>query len=156
GILFRPRASSTLSVSNTVVAGISGDGISMVPSGSGDVNAILNRVEAYNNGHHGIIADGALSTGTLFVAVTDSVTAHNGGAGIISNTTNGLSTVSFFRSISSNNDSGVAAAGSEANLVVSQSMIFHNSRGWDASSGGFLISYSDNVSLNAVNDTPPL
>jgi Right handed beta helix region len=76
---FSSTAPSALTVSNTLVADNSSDGILLVPTGS--VAAVFNRVEVNNNNGSGIVVNGTASggTNTINATVTDSVAAGNTG-----------------------------------------------------------------------------
>ncbi|MEA2989846.1 MAG: hypothetical protein QOG83_2557 [Alphaproteobacteria bacterium] len=147
GIEFMPNASSGLLVSNTLVADNAGNGILILPSGSGTVTAVFNRVEMNNNGADGIFVFGGLNTGAINVTVADSVAARNNSAGfaVLSNTLQAPTTLSLFHSVSANNGVGIQADGAGAKLRVAQSMVTGNAtNGWIASGGGLLQSYGDN------------
>src|SRR5262245_23719909 len=147
GFEFLPNGPSNLTLSTTLVTDNGGNGIHIQPTGSSTVTAALSRVEAYNNAANGINVLGTFATGRLDVTVADSVAAKNGVAGIISNSASAVTFVSFFRSVSSHNDTGVATFGGVffAGLFVSQSMIFRNQKGWSGDLGS-LYSFGDNVS----------
>ena len=107
-------ATSALTVSNSLVADNGGNGIHLTPTGS--ATAVFNRVEANNNGDHGILADGASSAGTntINATVSDSVAAGNVGAGFASASApgNAPTSVMVFHSVAANNVAGVAALSS--------------------------------------------
>jgi hypothetical protein len=79
GIGLQPAAPARIAVSNTIVANNGVHGIYLQPSGSGNVNAVFNRVEAYSNGQEGIgIFGNVLSSGgSVWAKVVDSVAAYN-------------------------------------------------------------------------------
>ena len=83
GIELFPTSNSTFEVSNVVAADNGGRGIFLKPSGSGNVKAVFNRVEAYNNSNAGIQVDGSGSTGVVFATATDTVSAGNGQNGFL-------------------------------------------------------------------------
>jgi len=88
-VFFQPNASSKLFMSNTLVSDNDGEGIAILPSGSGAVTAALNRVEV-NHNFDGILVDGRNSTGTpLNVTVADSMVAGNHALSIVSATETG-------------------------------------------------------------------
>src|SRR5262249_52436032 len=89
GIDFRPNAGGTynLLVSHTLVADNGDDGIFVDPTAPGaTVRVAINRVRSVNNSSHGVSISGASAagTGTIMAAVTDSVSANNGGIGFLS------------------------------------------------------------------------
>jgi hypothetical protein len=142
GIDFTPNATSSLLVSDTLVADNSGNGIVVQPTGSGTVTAVLNRVEVNNNGANGIEVAGNFSTGTIKATVSESVATGNShldqvGFFAVS------STLTVFHSVASNNYTGIEAAGSGGTLTIAQSMVTGNNFGWNAG-GGVVQSYGDN------------
>jgi hypothetical protein len=146
GVDFLPNASSSLSVSNSLVADNS-FGILVWPSGSGAVTAVFNRVEANNNATNGIVVDGSNSTGTVKATVSDSVAANNGGYGFQAFTFAGHAptTLMVVRSVSANNNQlGISAVGQGATLRVANSTVTGNTHGWEAISPGIVASYGDN------------
>jgi hypothetical protein len=147
GIDFFPTATSNLFVSNTLVADNGGTGIFVLPSGSGTVTAVLNRVELNNNVGVGITVNGAGFTGTLSATVSESVAAGNG-FGFYAASNHFPTTLTLFHSVAANNGTGIqafSASGNDATLTVAQSMVTGNpTAGWNASSGGVIQSYGDN------------
>jgi hypothetical protein len=155
-------ASSALTVSNSLVADNSVNGILVDPTGS--AKAIFNRVEANNNGEHGIIADGEFSAGTnkINVTVFDSVAANNGGVGsgdgFDARTQTGFAptSVMVFHSVAANNGNGVQANGAGATLRLANSTVTGNTNGWQAISSGVLLSDGDNtIEGNGGNEGAP-
>jgi hypothetical protein len=155
GIAFIPNATSNLAISNTFTADNSFDGILIQPNGSGRVKAVINRVEAQNNGVNGIAVDGSGSTGPINVTVTDSV-ASNNGTGIIAYSTNGAASflLKVVRSVSANNTLGVSANG--AGIVLAQSTVSENQAGWSETNFGVFYSFGDNyIVSNSDGDIAP-
>ena len=147
GVEFFPNADSNLAVSNTLVSDNGGFGINVVPSGSGTVKAVFNRVEAYNNSIVGIQVAGAASTGTIFATATDSVAANNTNAGFQVFSTAGHATTNFMvvRSTSANNGTGLTTSNNfTATMRVSQSTVTGNLTGLFAVGTASLLSYGDN------------
>jgi hypothetical protein len=120
GIDFVPNVSSSLAVSNTMVADNSGTGILVHPFGLAiAVEAVFNRVEAYNNINFGIEVLGTGSTGTIDAAVTDSVLSMNDfGLAVQSSTGHAVTSVMASRSVLANNGIGLLASGAQAALTV--------------------------------------
>jgi hypothetical protein len=118
------------------------------PTGSGVVTAVFNRVEANNNGSHGILVDGEISTGTVDATVSDSVAAGNvDGVGFFaaSNTSQAPTTLVLFHSVAANNGTGIRASTPGATLRAARSMVTGNTfAGWVAGAGGVVASYGDN------------
>jgi hypothetical protein len=146
GINFFPNATSSLAVSNSVVADNGVDGVHLQPGGSGAVTAVFDHVEANNNGSSGINVLGNASTGTVNVTVSESVVAHNPTAGLTAFSVTGQAptTLSVFHSVVASNGFSLYADGTGVTLRVAQSMVTGNTNGWLAADGGELDSYGDN------------
>jgi hypothetical protein len=152
------NAKVSFTISNTFVSDNGGNGIFLQPSGSGNVQVVFNRVEAYNNAAHGIAVVGSsLSSIRFDVSVVDSVAAGNSLVGIIADSTNAVITMTVLRSVAANNGTGVAVAGAlVAGIGISESLVAGNTKGWETINGqGVLISYGDNVWLNHDGDPNP-
>jgi len=150
-------STSALTVSNSLVADNSQNGIFLAPTGS--VTAMFNRVEVNNNADDGIVVDGEFSAGTntINATVSDSVIAGNGfvnGTGFYSLTQSGNAPTSLmlFHSVVANNDIGVEAVGSGAILRLANSTVTGNGHGWQVSTSGVVASYGDNyIDGNGTN-----
>jgi hypothetical protein len=158
GIDFLPNASSRFSVSSTLVAENGSFGIIVLPTGSGVVRAIFNRVEVNNNGIDGILVDGSSSSNqTIKATVSDSVAAHNGGAGLKLNTILGQASplVMLFHSVVAFNGTGVVSNG-PVDVFIAQSAMFGNTTSWTAGPGLGVFTYGDNyVDANDSDATFP-
>jgi parallel beta helix pectate lyase-like protein len=160
GIAMYPNSSSNFLVSNTSVGDNGAAGIIVLPTGSGTVNAVFNRVEAYNN-YTGIAVSGQASTGIVNATLADSMAANNygGGTGFVAVTGPGQAPTRLmvFRSVAANNDTGIGAQGLGATLRIGQSTVTGNAKGWLARNSGVVLSYGDNkIDGNAGNQgTPP-
>ena len=157
---YSTTATSALTVSNSLVADNSGIGIVLQPIGS--ATAVFNRVEANNNGSHGIMVDGTNSAGTntINATVSESVAAGNsGGAGFFSVSNSGKAPTSLmvYHSVAANNSDGVAAAGPGATLRLANSTVTGNGNGWAVpTAGGVLYSYGDNyIDGNVSGESAP-
>jgi hypothetical protein len=143
---FSTTATSALTVSNSLVADNGHDGIALEPSGS--VTAVFNRIEANNNGFHGILANAQNSAGTntIKATVSDSVAAGNGQAGFYSFASSGAAptSVMVFHSVAANNGTGLEAAGSSAILPLANSTVTGNGTGWNVTSSAVIASYGVN------------
>src|SRR5262249_47237191 len=125
-IQFLPQATSSLSVSNTLVGDNGGSGIRVVPSTSSRVKVALSKVESYNNSIHGMFFDGSNMPNQSFHAVlaatvADSVIHNNSGSGVAATSTvpNGEVQVKVIRSEVVNNASaGILASGNSALTAV--------------------------------------
>ena len=158
GIDFVPNGASSLAVSNTLIGDNGNIGVVLYPSGAGPVSADFDRLEAYNNGNHGVFVSGGTSTGSVSATAVDSVAARNANAGFIVSLPGAAATrLHVVRSVSANNGTGIyAAGGANALLRVSQSTVSGNAFGWLTITGGILLSYGDNnIEGNASNETPP-
>jgi hypothetical protein len=156
GIFFGPTANSQISVSNTLVADNGGNGIRVLPSGSGPVKVSLNRVEIYNNSLNGISVEGTNSTGTINATVADSVAAGNGSIGFLARSGSGQATTNLMvvRSVAAYNNVGISANNfSTATLRVGQSTITGNTTSWTALGGAIVRSYGDN-NIDGNGDAP--
>jgi hypothetical protein len=158
GIIFTTNASSSLAVSNTLVADNGSGGILVVPAGSGTVKAVFNHVEVVNNGIAGISVDGENSTGTVNATASNSVAANNGGNAFTAQSAAGhaLTTLTVVQSVAANNLDGLVAIGTNAILRVAQSTVTGNTDGWQALNGGSVQSYGDNyIDGNTANEAAP-
>jgi hypothetical protein len=135
GILFYPSASSRLVVSNTFIADVGFRGI-------------------HNVTGIGVYAQGTGSSGTIDMAVTDSVTSGNSQDGISANSLGGAITkLTVMRSLSIGNDAGLTAINPNGHVRVAQTTITGNANGWSTAGGATLESYGDNdVNGNAANE----
>jgi hypothetical protein len=149
---------SNILISHTLVTNNGIHGIYVQPTGSGDVTAVFNHVEAVNNAQTGIGVYGNLSTGKVFANVTDSVSASNGGDGFVALTTSGNSFTGMFllRSLTTRNgNNGALVDGSGALIYASQTMMTFNSVGFEARNNGLAFSYQDNtIDGNQGNVSP--
>jgi hypothetical protein len=148
GIGFFPNASSSLFVSDTLLAD-SGIGLQIGPTGSGTVTAVLNRVEADNNiPVDGLSITGAFgSGGSITATVSESIISGNTN-GIDVNSTSGqaVTKVTVFHSVVANSQfNGVTANGANATVTLAQSSVAGNAgSGWNIAAGGVVQTYQDN------------
>jgi hypothetical protein len=158
-INFFPNASSSLSVSNSLLAdnGIAGVNL-QPPGGSGTITAVLDRVQLKNNGLDGLVVNGQYATGTINAAVYDSVSAGNSDSGFAAYSDTGAAptTLMLFHSVSANNGTGLFAQGVGATLRVAHSMVTENGNGWRAFGTAVILSDGDNtIEGNTSNETAP-
>jgi len=157
GIVFGPNASSNLVMSDTFVANNKGgNGIAVVPSGSGTVTAVFNRVEADSNGD-GILLDAASYYGpALNVTAAESVVTGNSGDGFYLNCFGNLMIV---HSVIANNNTGFEVQSGCVGiptLWIGQSTVTENTNGWLTAGSGVVLSYGDNkIDGNASNEGKP-
>src|SRR5712671_1903961 len=137
GINFAPGGSSTLFVSDAYVTNNGSNGILI--AGAGTAGGMLSRVTATANGV-GIFASRAN------VTVTDTVAGNNNyGIGAIA------SVMMVRNSTISNNAVGIAADRSSV-VRVGQSTITANGTGWQATDGGQVQSYGNNIVSGNITD----
>jgi Right handed beta helix region len=155
GIVFHPAASSSLAVSNTLLAENANMGIFVWPgSGTGTVMATFSRVEVYNSGTFGIaihvIGPSALP---VRATVVDSVIASNGNDGLRLLASMVSSNMMVARSTIANNGLGLGVGSGQAIMRIRQSIVTGNTVSWSASAGA-LLSYGDN-SIDGNSDGNP-
>jgi hypothetical protein len=154
GIDFVPTASSTLTVSDTVVSNNAGTGAAILlnPNGTGlTVNVDLRRVQVVGNAGHGIDATGANmgtgGSGTMTVTVTDSVVNGNGNSGVLLPTSSNNVTANLINTRLTNNGTGVATVAGTAYLA--ENTISGNTTGFSITGSGAMKSFGN----NRVTDT---
>jgi len=160
GVLFNPApiagATSSLTVSNTIVSDTTSSGIVVNPGGAGIVTAQFNRVEVFNTGSSAFVVVGSSSTGLVRAVAFQSVAASNDNHGFIAQSAAGKAPTRFMivNSVSASNDIGVSV-GTNAIARIGQSHIFANSTAW-AANGGQVISFGDNHIIdNGQEFAPP-
>jgi Right handed beta helix region len=151
GINLAPIASSSLLLSNTLVADNSGTGIIGVPSGPGGYALVFDNVKVVNNNGNGIFVDGTSSTGVVTASINNSLASGNGtnigavGFYVGSNPGKAPTTMTVSHSVAVNNGIGFYAQNSTgAILRITQSTVTGNASGWGSVGGGILASYGDN------------
>jgi hypothetical protein len=160
GFAFIPSVSGTsnLSMSNTWVADNLRDAIDIAVNATGvTARVAMDGVHVVNNGHTGVFINGFNGTGTLDVAVTDSVSAQNAGPGfdVFSSAGKAKTTVTLIRSTIVNNDNFafVVSEAPTAILRVGQSTVTGNLLVF-ALTGAVLQSFGDNYIAGNGNDPP--
>ena len=159
GIYFVPSVASNLFMSETSAINNGSDGISVFPTSAGvQVVAVLNRVEANNNGNNGIGMNASRGANVINATASDSVAAGNGGIGF--NATSGASgyaSLSLFRCVTSGNGTGLEANGTLGILVLAQMLVGGgNGAVWVIANSGTINSFGDNYRYfgNAGGVTP--
>jgi hypothetical protein len=152
---------SKLSVSDSVIAenglAAGGGGIIIQVVGSGSARVVLNRVQMKNN-THGVIADGAGSTGPIVVQVRDSVVSSNTGNGITAMTSAGASATGIVVDRSSaigNAGTGFLAQGSGALVHLGKSTVVGNGACLNAAGGGNIFTHQNNQPAGNPIDGAP-
>src|SRR5262249_1538848 len=139
-------------------SGANSNGVVLNPAGSGSVIAVLNRVVIENNGSIGIQGDGASSTGSINMTVSDRVVANHPQYGILSRSDPAMAVTSVMVRSSTITGSavvGLAAVGNNAVLRVTRSTVTANAIGLQSGTGGVLSSYGDNyVDGNTTDGVP--
>ena len=159
GVLFNPTGSSSLSVTNTIVADNEFTGVRIQPVGLLlSTTAVFNRIEAYNNGASGVLVDGESSTGTINVTVAESVAAGNGtGFRAFSGSGQAGTTVTIIRSVAASNSQGVRVGGAaNALLRLGQSTLSGNTVTWVMDGTAVLQSYGNNRIDGNADGSPAL
>jgi hypothetical protein len=153
---FNPNASSSLTVSSTLIADNGGRAFSVFPSGTGTVSLSLNGVAMHNNGD-GVTLAGLSSTGTINAAITDSVlNLGNTGLYVESSATQAPVSVVLDRSVVSNNANGIFVFGVGTTVRLSRSVVSGNGSGWFTTISGVVQSYGNNyIDGNTSNETAP-
>jgi hypothetical protein len=156
GIVFISNTSAQLFISNALVSDNGGDGISIVPTGSGTTTGVLDLVQIENNANEGLLA--STNTQTIKMTVTDSVSSDNTNVGIYAQSLGGTPVTIMVRNSTSANNGGdgLEAQGTGASIRVTRSTITGNGTGWETSSSGVVTSYGDNnIDGNAGGNSAP-
>jgi len=158
GIRFAPASgTSALTVADSVIADTSSVGIFVAPTGSGSVQAVLDRVRVENASGGGIVFSGTNSTGSIAATVRDSVAAGSASTGIVAQESGtGTTTVTVDRSTASvNNDAGIFAGGAGATIRIGDSTVSGNFTGLATGGAGVIDSYGTNkVDGNGTDGAP--
>jgi len=154
GVILAPTAASNFVNSNTLIADNAMRAI-LLRSTAGNVSAVFNRVEVYNN-FEGIIVvgtGGAPGT-TIQATVVDSVIANNSSSGIGGSTQPGASTTRVLvnRSVVANNSSGLAVDG--LFFRIGQSAVTGNGNTYLVAGGAVLQSFGDNYVTDNLDGNP--
>jgi hypothetical protein len=144
GIFFGPSGSHKLSVTNTVVSSNGVNGVSIGPTGTGTVDAVLDHVELANNGHNGVALFGN-GTGIVRVVLSNSVSSHNNENGVLDSTSTATTVVMVQSSVIAANNTGLRAIGSAGTAIVAtRSAIVSNALGLPDDTGA-TVSAGDNL-----------
>lgn len=151
---------SKLVVRNSTIVGngigTTGAGIQIAPLNSGSANVTIVDSVVSNN-VLGIRADSNATTGTIDLAITDTVTSENAYHGIVALASTGRVTATVTRSHSSNNaGEGIRAVGANALIRLGGSTVIGNGTGIVSASGGRIQSYGDNqINGNTADGAAP-
>jgi hypothetical protein len=169
GIVFVPSSNAaSLWVADTVLSndgpstggGVSmGAGVLIAPQNGGAATAQFERVRILHAIGNGIRIDGTFSGAGATDVELHEVTVDGASASGIVAVSSGGPTVNVMAdnvTSSHNNGFGVRAVGGTASLKLRRSTVTNNVRGIGASSGGALVSYSDNsIADNTNGDGDP-
>jgi hypothetical protein len=145
GIDLGPTGTTVFRIANTVVSDNGGNGILIVPQGTGTAQGVIDNAVAHNNGSNGIVASGSATTGAVITAtITNSiVSGHAGGVGIYSLSGTASVAVMAHRTSASQNLVGFGQSGSGGLLQLAKSRSTANGTGVVVN-GGTIYSFGDN------------
>jgi len=137
GIQMRPPNSAAhFSVSSTLIADNSAQGIIVEPFGSGTAVATFKHVELYGNGGIGIGVSGPAKA-----TIVDSVAANNGNTAFVAQSD---AVLMVTRSVAANNaGGGLLSIFGHATIRIGQSTLTGNLVSWEADSTATIFSYRD-------------
>ena len=158
-ILFAPSTSSSLAISDSVLADSVGGGIFVGPTSTNlTVQSFINRVSVYNISI-GVFVDGvSASGGTLDLSIVDSTITNSSLAGVHLQTqiSSPVTHVSLLRVTSNKNHVGLEVLGAQSTLRLANSMVSQNDVGWTSTNGSLLFSYGNNfIDANTAGNTAP-
>jgi hypothetical protein len=157
GLEFAPsNAGAELHVTDSAFldngTGQGGFGIVIIPTGSGNANAVLNRVQLINN--NGNLNVNSSNGGQINVTLKDSVVS-NGVGGIGSVSAGANLRLMIDRTIVSNNVVGVASNGAATTVFLGNSVVSGNTTGLTTVNSGNLLSFQNNlIGGNATDGNP--
>jgi hypothetical protein len=150
GINANLPSSLQLNVTDTLVANNSGGGVNggivVLPTGSGTVSFVFERIRVENNPNGGIVVNGSGGTGAVKGFIRDSVVSGTtGGNAIVATTLANTSpvAVSVYRSHVVGNLTGILSSTAAA-VILGNSTIQANNTAVSSSSGGAIFSYGNN------------
>ena len=149
GLLYLSTVTSlqTLAVSNSYFDGNGVDGILIKLSNTGAITAAIDRTGMNGNTGDGLqIQAVSGSNGNLTVAMTDSVAANNGFAGVLLDNTGALGVIntSLTHSLVSGNGVGLEGEGTGAALWLAQSTLTGNATGFNFFTNSVTNTFGDN------------
>jgi hypothetical protein len=155
-VFFKPNGPATILITDSVFYNNTGAGIMIQPTGSASVQAVITRT-AFEKNNSGIVADGTMSTGKVQVQVNDSVIANNTTTGASAQSGSGLAVISLSNSQLTGNQTGIAASGSQAVIILDRTTVQANTGQALSSTGGSAIySYGNNpINDNGALGTSP-
>jgi len=134
-----------LTVASTLVAGNASNGIDLLQDG-GSLTGVLDHVTVVSSGIDGVVVGQFGGSGAVNLTIRDSVMARSAFHGLLAESFGPAVDVMVQGSAFVNNgDHGVVATGTGgATIRVTRSAITGNLFGWEAVSGGTLLTYLDN------------
>jgi hypothetical protein len=160
GILFAPTGPAELTVTDCFIANngslTGGAGILIKPAAGGSAKVTISGTTVSNN-RRGIVADGSASTGTISVAVTDSVVAGNSLAGFVAVSTaaGAVTKMMIQRSTSAMNAVGANVAGTSATMRLGHSVITGNGTATQINNGTMASFGTNHIEDNTAVGDPP-
>jgi hypothetical protein len=160
GIVFAPSTgTSQLLVTNSVLAanggtGSNGAGISIVPTGSANVNAILDNVTVTGN-LNGIRVVGSSTTGQLHVTVRDSSMTHSVNNGFVAVSSAAFVEALLENSTASLNATGIRSDGGLVTVFLNGNTVTGNTTGLQPIFGGNMLSFDNNAVAGNTSDGAP-
>jgi len=150
-----PSGNNQLLISDTLIynngSGANSGGVRVLPTGTGNLNVVLDRVHLENN-VRGLWVDGSVGTANgAHVLLRDSVASGNASDGIFATTMSGKAAAFLIverTTVVNNAGSGIHANGPGATVLLSDSTISRNGAGVTTANSGQLISYGNNRNNN--------
>jgi hypothetical protein len=157
GIQFTPTQGTPpidLTVIDTFLANNGDSGV--ITQGSIRITAVFKRVEAIKNHGHGMAFVGFAGSEINNITVADSVITGSP-IGLFGKAfADGANIIMLFHSVVANNDTGLQAAGASS-ILVGDSAVTGNTKGWTTVDAGNMETYGDNkVDGNLHNQGVPL
>ena len=156
GIVVDPQSGTTeVDIVDTIVANNSASGVLIRPTGSGSVRMTVLNSKMSNNAGDGLIANSTAPTsGTIHVAVRNTLAAHNGFNGFTAFSAGAITQLMIDSSISmGNGNNGIAANGTNSVIRFARSNVTRNTTGVLQVNGGSVLSYSPATNTVDGNDT---
>jgi hypothetical protein len=154
GLDFFPSGtpSATLAVSDSSINDNGGNGLLIKPTTTSAVKASIDRTAFYGNTLVGLAVNGNSGTGTMDVAVTDSVAAYGSeGFAVDANAGQFFSALVLTRSKAVSNGTGLETSGNDAGILLGQSTVSGNAAGFNIHGNSVIRTFGDNYLANNNN-----
>ena len=149
-------ADQSLAISNSQFNDNIGTGIAIQSRSTGAIGATIDHTELSGNFANNLFVGPAGGTGTVTVAVTDSVAASNF-AGVVASTLNQSTiAITLTHVLLQNNNYGAQSTGTNAAIFLGQSTLTGNTEEFSADHSGVIYSYGDNYAAANVTYTGSL